>query len=223
MRDRWQAVLVRFGDLSTRERLLVLAALFAVAYQVGNLVVFDRQFEQVESLQAEIAADNNAVLATNRQIAAMLGRVPEDPNQRLRESIEAQRSVVRQIRSALQEAAARLISPRDMARFLEQLLLQERELELLRLNTLEPKPLTEPSSKDPSTIGLGVGGVLHRHAFDIEFSGNYLATLRYLEALEDLPWQFFWDSVDYEVIDYPQSVVRLRLHTLSLSEDWIGV
>jgi MSHA biogenesis protein MshJ len=131
--------------------------------------------------------------------------------------------VVKEIRSALQAAAARLISPREMAHFLEQLVLQESELELLRLNTLEPEPLIEPSSKDPSTIGLGAAGSLHRHAFDIEFSGNYLATLRYLEALEALPWQFFWDSVDYEVIDYPRSVVRLRLHTLSLSEDWIGV
>lgn len=223
MRDRWQAVIDRFGDLSTRERVLVLIALFAVAYQVGNLVVFDRQLEQVESLQAKIAADNRAVLTTNRQIAAMLGRVPEDPNLRLRESIEVQRSVLQQIRSALQAATAELISPRDMAKFLEQLLLQERELELLRLNTHEPEPLIGPSSKDPSTNGLGAGSVLHRHAFDIEFSGNYLATLRYLEALERLPWRFFWDSVDYEVIDYPESIVRLRLHTLSLSEDWIGV
>lgn len=223
MRDKWQALVDRFGDLSTRERVLVLVALFAVAYQVGNFVVFDRQFEQVESLQVKIAADNAAVLATNRQIAAMLGRVPEDPNEQLRESIEVQRSVLQQVRSALQVATAELISPRDMARFLEQLLLQERELALLRLNTLEPEPLLADTEKDPVTRVLSADGMLHRHAFDLEFSGNYLATLRYLEALEGLPWQFFWDSVDYEVIDYPQSVVRLRLHTLSLSEDWIGV
>ena len=50
-----------------------------------------------------------------------------------------------------------------------------------------------------------------------------MATLRYLQALEALPWRFFWDSVDYQVIAYPQSTVRLKLHTLSLSEDWIGV
>ena len=43
------------------------------------------------------------------------------------------------------------------------------------------------------------------------------------QALEALPWRFFWDSVSYEVEDYPRSLVRLRLHTLSLSEDWIGV
>jgi MSHA biogenesis protein MshJ len=41
--------------------------------------------------------------------------------------------------------------------------------------------------------------------------------------LEGLPWRIFWDSVSYEVLDYPKSIVRLKLHTLSLSEDWIGV
>jgi MSHA biogenesis protein MshJ len=50
-----------------------------------------------------------------------------------------------------------------------------------------------------------------------------MATLRYLQALEKLPWRFFWDSVSYQVMEYPDSVVRLELHTLSLSEDWIGV
>lgn len=229
MRDRWQALIDRFGALNTRERVLVLIALFAVAYQVGTLVVFDRQFEQIESLNAQIARDNNAILAVNQQINAAVTRVPDDPNQHLREEIAERRLTMQTLRADLQAAADDLISPRDMARLLEELLLQEPELALVRLNTLDSRPLLtdEPATTANATAAVdmrtGVLGVLHRHGFDLEFTGGYLTTLRYLETLESLPWRFFWDSVEYEVIDYPESVVRLRLHTLSLSEDWIGV
>lgn len=222
MRDRLQALVDRFGGLSIRERVLVLVALFAVAYQVGTLVVFDRQFDQIESLRADIARDNETVLSTNRQLAAALAKIPEDPNQVMRQSIAELRVELDQARQALKAETATLISPQDMARFLEQLLLQERGLALISLNTLETQPLSEQAPDTAEVRGNTVVG-LHRHGFDIAFSGGYLATLRYLQALEALPWHFFWDSVDYEVIEYPESTVRLRLHTLSLSEDWIGV
>jgi len=223
MRDRLQALMHRFDALSTRERVLVLIALFAVAYQVGTLVVFDRQFEQIETLQAETSRDNQAVLASNQQIATLVVQQPADPNDALRASIEALRQQVGREREALQAETESLISPRDMALFLEQLLLQERELELMSLKTLEPEAVNAGGREPVSGVTPESATVLHRHGFDIVFSGSYLATLRYLESLEALPWRFFWDSVDYEVFDYPESTVRLRLHTLSLSEDWIGV
>lgn len=222
MRDRLQALVDRFDALSTRERVLVLIALFAVAYQVGTLVVFDRQFEQIESLQAQAARDNQTVLATNLEITGLMAQRPDDPNTVLRASIHDLRQQIDRQREALQAETESLISPSDMARFLEQLLLQERELQLLSLNTLEPQPLN-PAKGDDEAAAAEPATVLHRHGFDIVFSGSYLATLRYLEALEALPWRFFWDSVNYQVVEYPESTVHLRLHTLSLSEDWIGV
>ena len=93
---------------------------------------------------------------------------------------------------------------------------------MLRLQTLDVQPLLDRDRDE--AIGVGeMQARLHSHGFALEFSGGYLATLNYLQALERLPWRFFWDSVSYEVEDYPRSLVRLRLHTLSLSEDWIGV
>jgi MSHA biogenesis protein MshJ len=221
MRDRWQAIVERFGALSLRERVLVLIALFAVAYQVGTLVVFDRQFEQIEALNAQIARDNTALLAVSREMAAAVVKIPEDPNPGMRTAIQRLGSTLDAERAELVADAETLISPPDMARFLEALLLQESGLELLALQTLPAERLQPPAFDGPAEGS--EAGALHRHAFDITFSGGYLATLRYLEALEALPWRFFWDDVDYQVVDHPRGVVRLRLHTLGLSEDWIGV
>ena len=223
MRARWQWLIERFAALSARERMLVTIALFAVIYQAADLIILQHQAQRIESLNSAIASDQAEIRRLNDEQNLLSAGLAHDPAAKQRAAVELARQQIRQLQEQLDGATRSMISPRDMARFLEQLLQQERELELLRLETLDPEPLLARPAEGGAPSGLGIDGVLHRHAFDIEFGGNYLATLRYLEALEGLPWRFFWDSVSYEVEDYPRSLVRLRLHTLSLSEDWIGV
>jgi MSHA biogenesis protein MshJ len=222
MRDRWQKLLERFSALSLRERWLVVIALVAVAYQAADLLILERQFGEIERLNKQVAQDNAAIVRLNSELNMLSQRALDDPNKRLRVQIEDSRSEVQRLQARLQEAAEELISPQDMARLLEQMLVQQEQLTMLRLQTLEVEPLLNRPGGESDVVGKVQAG-LHRHGFSLEFSGGYLATLNYLEALERLPWRFFWDSVDYEVMEYPQSIVRLKLYTLSLSEDWIGV
>ena len=225
MQARWRAWMEKFAALSVRERLLIMAAVFAVAYQFADLVVLDRQFRHIERLNREITQDSAAIqqLAAKRKLLSE--QVQDDPNRRLRKEIEQARDDVQKLQRRLQTLTGEMISPQDMARFLEELLLQDEQLTMLRLQTLEAQPLLVPDSQADKLPEAAIAGqpALHRHGFEIEFSGGYMATLHYLQALEGLPWRFFWDSVDYRVVDYPHSVVRLKLYTLSLSEDWIGV
>jgi MSHA biogenesis protein MshJ len=222
MRDRWQKLMQRFSALSSRERWLVVIALVAVAYQAADLLVLERQFGEIERLNKQVAQDNAAIVRLNSELNMLSQRALDDPNKRLRRQIEDSRSEVQRLQARLQEAAAQLISPQDMARLLEQMLIQQGQLTMLRLQTLDVQPLLNGDRDEAGGVGEYQAG-LHRHGFALEFSGGYLATLNYLQALERLPWRFFWDSVDYEVQEYPQSIVRLKLYTLSLSEDWIGV
>ncbi len=221
MRAKWHTLVERFAALSSRERIMVLLAVFVVAYQIADLAILDHQYQRIQQLEDAIARDRGAIVHTGQQMTAMSARLPQDPNARLRSEIERVRGQLQSLQTQLREATRELISPQDMARFLEELLVQERELTLLRLQTLDVQPLSEAAEEGAAKEENRP--VLHRHGFEIEFAGGYFATLRYLEALEALPWRFFWDSVDYEVVDYPRSIVRMKLHTLSMSEDWIGV
>jgi len=221
MQASWQRMLEKFAALNARERMLILIAIFAVCYQLADMVILDRQFQQIEQLNRAMTQDNQAINRVSMELNALASRVHDDPNRELRRQIEEERSRVQALQLRLQEATGDLISPQDMARFLEQLLVQEQPLTMLRLRTLDVEPLLTADAERVDATSSGL--VLHRHGFEIEFSGGYLATLRYMKSLEALPWRFFWDSVDYRVLDYPSSVVRLKQHTLSLSEDWIGV
>ena len=222
MRDKWQRLLERFSALSSRERWLIVIALVAVAYQAADFLILDRQFGEIERLNRQVAQDNAAISRLNNELNMLSQRALDDPNKRLRRQIEDSRAEVQRLQVRLEEAASELISPQDMARLLEQMLVQQQQLTMLRLQTLDVQPLLT-AKEDEADGAVEMQARLHRHGFALEFSGGYLATLDYLQALERLPWRFFWDSVDYEVMEYPQSIVRLKLYTLSLSEDWIGV
>lgn len=221
MQDRWQAILARYLAFSTRERFLILFAVVAVAYQLADLVILDRQFTRIDEINRTIAQDNRTMVAKSAELRALTMRDRDDPNARLREQVDRARDQVELLQARISGVTGEMITPQDMARFLEELLANDNELTMLRLRTLDARPLL--SGADRTDSNKSRPDALHRHGFELEFSGGYLATLRYLQALESLPWRFFWDSVDYEVIDYPQSIVRLKLHTLSVSEDWIGV
>ncbi len=52
--------------------------------------------------------------------------------------------------------------------------------------------------------------------------GTYFDVIHYLEQLEKVTG-FSWEQLDYKVVGYPNAEVKIKLHTISLSEGWIGV
>lgn len=57
---------------------------------------------------------------------------------------------------------------------------------------------------------------------ELVVDGRYFDVLEYIKRLEQLKG-FNWQMLDYDVIDYPNARVTIRIRTLSLEEDWIGV
>jgi MSHA biogenesis protein MshJ len=224
MLARLEPILDWFATLSQRERVLVTLAVIAVIWQLASMLVLEPQQAELGKLRQEMAVDATAMQGLATELRLQTSRASHNPNVALRERIEAMRGRIAAQERQLELATDELISPREMARFLEQLLNADEALVLLNLRTLDPQPLLAAERADGQAPDEhDERSMLHRHGFEIAFSGGYLATLRYLDALQSLPWQFFWDSVSFDVIDYPNSVVRLQLYTLSLSEDWIGV
>jgi hypothetical protein len=49
------------------------------------------------------------------------------------------------------------------------------------------------------------------------------AVTAYLEALEALPYGFFWDRVSLDATQFPKITGSLVVYTVSLRQEWIGV
>jgi len=112
----------------------------------------------------------------------------------------------------LRDRLGTLLKPSQAVEVLEQVLGQEHDLKLIEVEAVS-KPLTGLEFEGQMELAVSDIG---RYELRLELEGSYLGTLRYLRALEALPWKFFWESVEYEVIEYPLARVTLQLYTLGL-------
>jgi MSHA biogenesis protein MshJ len=90
--------------------------------------------------------------------------------------------------------------------------------------SLQNKPvsaLVEPAATADGSQAEITGPYVHR--VELVVDGRYLDIVKYLHALEALPWHFYWRSLDLKTTEYPMNRVHIELSTLSLDKDWIGV
>jgi len=219
MLDKIKLAVEKINKLSLRERILILLACLVVMQQAWDSLVWMPINKQHDVLQLTENDLNQQMMQLQIDLKTLSTKANEDPDREIKQQISKLESQLAAVKKQIDDTSASLITPSEMAKLLEQLLTSEKGLELLKLETLDSVALIPTVNKAVAKSHFQV----YRHGFSIEFAGGYMATLRYIEALEKLPWKFFWDGVEYRVEQYPNSVVKLNLYTLSLSEGWVGV
>jgi len=64
---------------------------------------------------------------------------------------------------------------------------------------------------------------VYMHGVEIVVQGGYLDMLQYMQALEKMPWQLFWNKASLQVEEYPKATLNLTLYTLSLDRKWMNL
>lgn len=229
--EKIRALPNRFDALSGRERVMILVLVLAILVGAWfNLLWYPQSVLQGQ-IKNNIEEIDGQIELLDTQLGGLVKQAERDPNEKINQELEQLKRLIAEMEGQIKGTTAALIEPREMAQLLEQILLSNDALQLVQLSTLKTEPLMgsqkadaekpdAPVIDDPARVA---EKNIYRHAFVIEFEGSYLAVLNYLKALEALPGRFFWDGIELEVADYPTARVRLQLHTLSLSEGWIGV
>lgn len=217
LRERWRQLVNRIDALSLRERGFILVAVLAVLWAAWDLFLMQPLVQQQEASQARIEQLRTEASRLDDATRQMIERGGVDPDRRLREEIVRLRQELAELDAELEDRTADLIEPRQMARMLEEVLTRETDLRLVSLRNLDARPLVESEDAE------GERAHIYRHGVAIEFSGTYLSTLAYLQAVEELPWRFFWDSIHLEVERHPRARVRIVVFTLGTREGMLGV
>ena len=102
-----------------------------------------------------------------------------------------------------------------MTRALEQLLAEQKNLHFVHIENSAPQALVEQVDGSSDNI--------YRHALLLEVEGDFNSALAYLQAMEQLEWQFRWDEVKLTMLEYPRARVTFRVHTLNMERGWLGV
>ena len=168
------------------------------------------QEKRLAQVEQGIAAAQGALRQLDERLAA-------DPNLRYRQAIGAAEARREAMFAQIDGGTARLISPTDMQKLLEDLLRRQSGLRLVELRNLSA-PLSLPEAQQAPSV-------LYRHGLQLTLEGGYFDLLAYLEAVQASGWQLHWSSLDYRVGEAGpgKARVRLELYTLSRHAGWLGV
>lgn len=223
MKERLKHWQQKIDALNQRERVLVLLTAVVVVVMVLQLVLIDPlnaernvTGKQIAQLSRQIQQQQAQQQIISAQLEAGIHREKINQRDQLQHEVE-------RLNQQIEQSVVAMIPPRLMPEVLESILSKTEGLTLL---SLENKPVVAVIEQDASTAPPQASSnqqALYNHGFILRLSGNYMAAIRYFETLAELPWRFYWDDMRYQVDSYPNATITLEVHTVSMSQEWIGV
>lgn len=196
----------RVDALQLRERIMLLVAAVALVYFLVDSTGFQPVIEEHRSLLDEIE-EKELRLDVLRARSSYAGGAPSDD---LPSSLASMRRELSVSGERLQSRLDSMLSPDRAASVLERVMTEEDGLVLNAVSTRQVPLTSAPEEQGERTTLRDVD----RYELELRLEGGYLATLRYLRALEALPWKVFWKSVTFVTTGYPTGQVDLDIYTL---------
>ena len=225
MKQVWQRYAALLDARKPRERALIFLMALVVLWGLVNSLLLEPLTSKRKSLSLNAQQQQEQLNLLQTQINATINAGQADPNVPTRIRLAALQEKLAQNRVALLNVQQNLVPPDKMAHLLEDVLMQNRGLKLISLNTLpadnvlqtQAEKAAQPDQTKPS------GPVIYKHGVVISVSGSYGELTQYLEALEKLPWRMIWGKTEMQVETYPLVTLTITLYTLSMDETWLSV
>ncbi len=233
--DKLNLWIEQIDTLSLRERGMILLAVIAVFVFIWDSFLMAPLDSRQKVLSAQIEIKRAEVSALNIQIRQFVTTQAVDPNAANRERLAQLRIELAELESRVSDTAADMIEPARMPEVLRMVINQTSNLNLANLKGLGASPLVtfaetkqtpeSAESAEAEVVKPETGdkelAAAFKHGMQIRLKGDYLTTLDYLRRMEKLEWRFFWDSLEFQVGEYPDAESVLTIYTLSLARDWI--
>lgn len=214
----------RYDPLSMRERLLILVTTLGVGFFLFDNLLLQSQLKGISDLERKVSVSRIDLSTQQQQLLILQEGLEHDENTILREKISQMQNKLNGLDQNIDEITENFITPKEMIALLQLIVSNSVNLELISLRNLPPEKvviaaISTPDQEQKKTQPLSI----YKHGILIELNGGYAETTTFLQQLESLPWQFFWQDIDYLVQQHPKANVTLNLYTLGLETNWIGV
>ena len=204
----------RFLELTHREKIIVIATGIVCLWGAWDRLFWSPLKQQQNQLDQELSNLTQQLSAQQQTAIKLEAGIKVDPNQINKNKLAELDSALIRLQKQISQAGEKFVPPRLMTQALNDILIRNKQLTLLKLDTL---PVTTLRQAENQYIPVYI------HGLTLTFSGNYLNTLNYLKDLEALSWRINWDSINYQVKNYPIAETTIRAYTLSFEESWLGV
>lgn len=220
MKAQWLSWQQKIDALNQRERILLFLVVLVVFYSLLQWLLLDPVLDERRVLQRQLTQLNSQIIQLSGDQQVLQAQLASDVNRDKKQQRDRLASDLSALDRKIENSVVAMIPPQKMAQVLESVLTQDQSMKLLAVENRPVKPVIELDEKDRQQQH---GAGLYQHSFVITLQGSYLSTIDYFNKLAALPWRFYWDNLTYEVDQYPSATITLEVHTVSLSEEWIGV
>ncbi len=192
-------------------------------------MMFEPIRAEIAGLERQIETGNIRIIEQQTRAEELRLSGVEDPDAFVRARLEEIMREQEEAQAGIESLAGNLVTPNAMTQVLTTVLDSQPGLKLVRVENRDPEPLTGVNqvadivADAGAPVAAALGLQVFRHRLVLEFQGDYFSTLRYLLFLEAMEENFFWDSLSYEQLEWPEAKVQIELHTLSSEEGFIGV
>jgi len=201
----------RIDALELRERVLLLAATVAILFLSLDSAGFQPTLKAQQVTEQRISELEMKLGALRQQAMLLSYKTDEDVLAARYSNRDTLAKELAALDARIVDQLGALVEPAQAAELLEQVLTRHRGLKITSLRA-SAEPLDQLAGNAEQA------GKLGRYQLDLVLEGGYLDLMRYLEALESMPWKFFWQTVDFRVNEYPRAVSRLQLYTLGAQD-----
>lgn len=229
LKQQLQVYQAKLDAVTLRERGLVLMCGLALVYMFANLLWLGPQGAGLEKQSSTLKQLTSQLQSTQTALQQLQQIQTMDPDAPKKRQVQHLQQELDSIDQQLGQLSVGLVRADQLPAILENMVAQTGALKLIKLETL-PVTLLQlndaPSSatakaKTDKTAESGKG--VYKHSTAIVVEGSYFQVLGYVKALENLDWRFYWDSLHYEVSQYPSARVEIQVYTLSTDEGLLGV
>lgn len=213
MREQWLQWQKKFEGIELkRRRMWFIVAVFLVLYisywfgmRPALEVITSEQIKQQDQ-QAQFEQVSQEV----KELEQLLNADPQETQRRRLEQLQAR---LLQISRELNQEA-NYVSAADNRALLRELLNQASNVEVQSAQAL-PAELVYQDEVDQEA------GIF-RHRLQLVIRGDYASLSGYLQRLEQLTWSFYWQRLDYKVMEPPAAELTIEIYTISLERDYVA-
>ncbi|MBF0611535.1 MAG: hypothetical protein G8345_14160 [Magnetococcales bacterium] len=225
---QFKKYLTRFDkELNLRQRSMAVVGVIALLVSFWDQQWMDRYRAYEVEWQKQVQESVKNINGHKVQVAETEDLLSHNPEQELQAKIYLLEQQIRDLNVRTEKENRTLTKPGEMVDILHHFLKGREKIKLVSWENGKPTPLSLPQSVIAAQANqAGEKGPLPTMVFrrdhKLVLKGDYLAILAFLEELEETPWIFYWEKIQFSVIAYPECQTTLEMFTLTMNEEIIG-
>jgi len=215
--SRYRKLIGAYHKKSIRERLLICLAMLAVVYlalqnTVGRLIATEQY-----SLAQQENVQRKEQLSIEGQLLIFSESAITNSNAAYKDQLAYLEAKTAALETELKLINEGFLGSRQLLKVIESIAVNAQKVKLEQLYLLPKKEPEKELKRGSATKVLTNEETLgyEKHKVRLQLTGRYFELRDFIKHLEDSPWPLYWQSLNYQVLNYPEARMWLQVYTVS--------